>query len=280
MEAKNLHEKTALKIGLACALGAMIGTVISLKINDHFWWVGTIVGVITGYLSYEFPKIMQAVPTAWQKAKEMSLKPRGLKNGEDKRVARLLLGVIGICLLNVLAISSFQVYFFGGPHIPNTNNMVEYNGLVRTLLLTLASLWIFVEITSIALILVFTAVLLQIFFISGVEVNKNIDFMNGYKNIIKYGNFIVFPIWVTYHTIRLFVSLIYTCARLIWHFFKNLLLLIHSEARLICGLDAGIGSVIGYLYGSPIIGALFGAIFGIANYYIVSIKILKLKPKF
>lgn len=53
---------------------------------------------------------------------------------------------------------------------------------------------------------------------------------------------------------------------------------IHSEIWLLCGLDAAIGTGIGYYLGSALIGAVVGGIFGLVNYQIISVWWLHLVP--
>ncbi len=53
---------------------------------------------------------------------------------------------------------------------------------------------------------------------------------------------------------------------------------VHSQRRTICFVDAALGSMIGYTFGSAILGAAAGALLGILNYEIVSLRVLKLTP--
>lgn len=59
---------------------------------------------------------------------------------------------------------------------------------------------------------------------------------------------------------------------------KQVFILIHSECRTICFVDAALGTGVGLYFGSPILGAVIGGLLGLVNYYVVSIKILKIKP--
>ena len=63
-------------------------------------------------------------------------------------------------------------------------------------------------------------------------------------------------------------------ARFSWHLFK----LIHSDERLLCGIDAAIGVLIGYFTGNALIGALLGGLFGVLNFEIMSKRVLKVVP--
>lgn len=63
--------------------------------------------------------------------------------------------------------------------------------------------------------------------------------------------------------------------RFLKRFCWELFLRIHSEIRLLCGIDAMIGTTIGYFAGSAIIGALVGGLFGVLNYAIITELYLK-----
>ena len=58
-------------------------------------------------------------------------------------------------------------------------------------------------------------------------------------------------------------------------FFWKLFLLIHSEMRILCGVDAMIGAVIGYFVGSAAMGALYGGIVGVFNFLVITELCLK-----
>lgn len=98
---------------------------------------------------------------------------------------------------------------------------------------------------------------------------------------------LTYLIWLTKKDIaRFFVRLPNRIVRAIFAIFKvlvsflwKLFKLIHSDVRVLCLIDGAIGGVIGYLFGQPLIGAVFGAAFGMLNYRVVSIWWLKLKPK-
>ncbi len=48
--------------------------------------------------------------------------------------------------------------------------------------------------------------------------------------------------------------------------------------RLLCGVDAAIGTAVGYYFGNALIGAAAGAVFGVVNYWVVAVRILRLRP--
>jgi hypothetical protein len=64
---------------------------------------------------------------------------------------------------------------------------------------------------------------------------------------------------------------------IIARFIKTLFVLIHSDLRLLCGIDSLIGSAIGYFTGNVLIGALVGGVLGVLNYELVSKRWLKVE---
>jgi hypothetical protein len=66
---------------------------------------------------------------------------------------------------------------------------------------------------------------------------------------------------------------------LVGKFFMELFQYIHSDVRLLCGMDAAIGAGVGYFAGDMLIGALFGGAFGLLNYKIVRTYIFKISPQ-
>ena len=57
------------KVFLACALGALVGSLIALQFGPHFWWVGAFAGGFVGYLVYDFPAVLVAIPKAYRDAR-------------------------------------------------------------------------------------------------------------------------------------------------------------------------------------------------------------------
>lgn len=53
---------------------------------------------------------------------------------------------------------------------------------------------------------------------------------------------------------------------------------VHSDRRVICFADSVIGATVGFFCGSAFTGALIGAVLGMANYELVSVRWLKLVP--
>jgi hypothetical protein len=74
--------------------------------------------------------------------------------------------------------------------------------------------------------------------------------------------------------VLVFMLLIAIC-----YYTVQLVRLVHSDLRLLCGVDAAVGVLVGWQFGSPLLGTLIGGAFGALSYRIVSMRILKLAPK-
>lgn len=60
-------------------------------------------------------------------------------------------------------------------------------------------------------------------------------------------------------------------------FFKHLFILVHSERRTLCCLDAMLGTLVGYYFGSWPAGAVAGLVFALISYELVSKRWLRLQ---
>lgn len=238
------------RIFLACALGAFIGALVALQLSPTFWWIGTAVGFIVGYLAYEYATVLHAIRVAWKalsgirfegiQFRKIQLKKE--KAGWWKSPAYVALGMLSpltnvIALVSVFCvanldrqewISQYFIHFF--------TFLVAYFGY----LLTMASAAKFHEVRR------------------------------KTKWLIKYLNvFAVIGYWIPIGIFKLL--------RFAFRFTRSVVVFIHSDVRLLCGVDAAIGAGIGYFAGNALVGALAGGILGVANYYL-AVKLLKPVP--
>lgn len=61
-------------------------------------------------------------------------------------------------------------------------------------------------------------------------------------------------------------------------FFGAFFLLIHSDLRLLCGIDAALGTAAGYFAHNAFAGGVIGGLIGLLNYELISKRWLKLVP--
>ncbi|PIR06772.1 MAG: hypothetical protein COV55_02260 [Candidatus Komeilibacteria bacterium CG11_big_fil_rev_8_21_14_0_20_36_20] len=248
------------KVFVACALGALIGSIVALQMNPYLWWIGLLVGGLTGYLSYEFKAVIAAVPKAWNAA---SWRPS--KEVKWATVAFICVYisivsiVLGIAILNP---------------IPKREVLIAKPDILLYSFLGL--------MTSLVFLIGLTITLIEQPKLKN-NITKSFQLIALYCNPISVATFL--PLWCLYKFITHLPAMIAFIFKTGWsiictlgRFIKFLFLLIHSDIRLLCGIDATIGSGIGYLTGNVLIGMVAGGVFGVLNYQIVSLKILKVVP--
>lgn len=257
-------EKTAMKVFLACAFGAFIGSMVALQLNRYFWWLGLIVGGFAGYISYEFERIKTAAPQAWKTARKVEIRFEVIKKG-----GKALMYCLLACLASLIVGFCFFVNFYLVASISPRINFLEKILLLvsgpENLLVT-SILGLFITLVFLGLI------------ITGFD-----DKFGNYSNNEFIGfaiSLVAAPILsISLLALYAIYKLTPTVARFTTRFTKQFFLLIHSDIRLLCATDAAIGAGIGYFSGSAIIGAIAGGIFGVINYKVVSQYILHLQPK-
>lgn len=262
------------KIFLSSGLGALIGTIVAIKLIP-FWFLGTIVGFLVGYLAYEVKNVLQAIVKAFKVARHEVFPGFWKRFVAHGSVTNLGIGTW--CLSYVLSYLLAKFFITDEPEI---GALMIFFYSIFAFSFSIPIFAVFIKITEYG---------------AKIDNPRNLVYRGGYKHIREKGStylgiikwfFLGFSIvvwsvvkfffWVMWKYTSIFVwKTVFFCAV----FLKKMFLLIHSDVRLLCGTDAAIGTVIGYFFQSPIVGCLAGAILGLANYYIVSIKILKLQPE-
>ena len=234
-------ENRSLKIFLACATGAGIGTLIAMEVNHYFWWVGGLVGGFLGYLVYN-PKETIAVFIT---------------------VATTIFG-------KIIYFPYKDAFEQGATIFVLTSNIV-IPFLIYGTLVAATKDFIFMYALMCGMHL-----MLSIMFGVMIAVDRkrcpSAGFDKG-EGIKLFNPFIIYPMVLIGIT-----SLVIKGIRLLPRFFRTFVILIHSEVRLLCGIVATLGAKIGYFSGSAIVGALAGGVIGVIYYKIISEWMLGLKP--
>lgn len=259
-------KREAGKVFLACAIGAGIGSLVALEMARAFWWIGLLVGGLAGYLSYEWRAVLRAIPAAYRAARGWH-PPRGY--WQSIRLFFVLISAIVLWCSALLFVSVVDEV----PPEQLTHNLVNLAWGVAGM---------------------FTAGLLLV--IGFAIAYRNVTPDENYLSAMRKANFWMFPPivlfwhlprgiwWVARRLPRAMALTIVGIARGIVAFIRfmkrfiwQLFLRIHSEMRLLCGIDAMLGAAVGYFAGSAIIGALAGGLFGVLNYAVVTERWLKPK---
>jgi hypothetical protein len=270
--------RDALKIFIACAIGAAVGTIVALDMNKYFWWLGLLAGGATGYLSYEWRAVIRAIPAAYRAA------------GRVKFPSKPILCRLRLFIWASMATTSFGAWMYiasslAKPLLPK--GIILSSLGVMCLLFTLVCFLLTFAFAFVTMIMTFAG-----------QVGNE---MNEFAGVFRKTAFVVSPptvvFWHLPHgllfvmkkvpqavaaTFRFILSVLVRAPqdfkatlgfakRFGWQMFVR----IHSERRLICGVDALLGSMIGYFAGSAAVGALAGGILGAVNYAVVTERWLR-----
>jgi len=251
--------KESLKVFLACFIGGFIGTAVALQLG-LFWWLGLILGGFVGYLAYEFKAVIQACKAAWQAVIRIRItKRQRRKFGNYLKIYfrawfSLAAGAYGTAWIGVGLLLGFLAGKCKG---------MDWGT--------------FGEVTMWAILLVSV-------FCLGLTRDEG-----SRKELLRY-NLVRVYLWLLPKYIFLGVvclikliihapKLIAKAAKTIAKFAKHVFIEIHSDERLLCGIDAAIGVAIGWAAGNALVGGFSGGLFGVLNYEVISKRILHLAPK-
>ena len=257
---------TEKNVGLACFIGAIIGTILSLQFSPKFWWLGIVTGGLAGYLSYEFMKVVQAVRFTFSIIQnEYSDNFRHVRE-----VAR------------VIAVTTRRFLYYSG-----LVSMVVLIGLTWELVLFVAvpSFWLrekVVEMYSITILISLIlgiCVLLAYGMIRDVRKSSfylDVDYKTFTKCLLRANPlsclfYLIFGIYLLLRNIP-------AICRFLVKFGKNVFLWIHSEIRILCAVYSMTGALAGYMFKNALLGGVVGLVLGVMTYRLISIRLLKSVP--
>ena len=278
-------------IALACAIGAGLGSMLAIDFGA-FWFLGLLIGGIAGYFIYDLPTVIKAIPRAWKFAmeKRKNFIPF-LKSYMLPGITYVILFLVYVIFMSLFACKVESYYF------ANSSGFKLMEPFLGTFL-CLASLFLSLATLQLRYPGIYQA--LDGDTIMGFAKGNFTTESHKYtgviiidwarKNFLIFGAIILFsPIVVillsVYTGIRVSVSILFWlpkagkeiglfCGRFLWKLFK----LIHSDLRLLVGINSCLGGFVGFYFHSVLVGILAGAVWGFISYYVISLKLLKLKP--
>jgi hypothetical protein len=287
------------KVTTACFLGGSLGALVALELNQYFWWLGIIFGCLVGYIGYSFKEIPSAMKKAWEITRS--------------NWTKMFLGIFSVhywcnalCVLlktfsiSILYIATFAfvfvilIAFIGGfigfffITILSVITALDYtmsgispieamNSFIVTLYIdTIPQLLWYCFMPQLSVILglkLLVCIEEKQYFSHGVSWINCISIALAFSPLAI---FFIVPLCLVVLVIAVLIIFSSVLFMVMKEWVKNLFILIHSDMRLLCATDALIGATTGYLVGNAFVGGIIGAISGIINYQLVSVRWLKL----
>lgn len=260
-----MENKTRLNIVIACFAGAFIGAMLGLElaVYSRFLWIpSALVGGVIAYLTYNLREVGVALRQAWISV--VDWRPDRLRLAEQYRSAiNWLTKVAYIFLFFVLWSGLVIVGVESGQEAVLLRFLLFWFGAFAVgfwmLISTLQSASVLSGMTRWVVLIVNPVVLL-------------IAIIVGMLCMVAWSLFSIVRHWRK--ILRGVATAVLTTGRLI----KRVFVLIHSDVRTICLVDATIGATVGYFLASAWLGGAIGAAAGLINYEFISIRWLKLAP--
>lgn len=259
------------RIFLACAFGAFIGTLVALQMSHMFWWIGALAGAGVAYVGYNLNEIAAAISIAWRHT--TSWRP-------DYEWWKAYLGSIKVIFYSITDATLVLVIGFVVLDMlirGATETTVDYAKDVGSLCVMFS-----IFMTLVCAIPSSNESRAWLAKTASYPVTNPVKFClwSMPKGILHGVLWLVIRIpagfKVTMTFFKATAMLIPNVASFAKRFSVELFRLVHSELRLLCAVDAALGTTIGYFTGNAIIGALAGGLLGVVNYEIITVRVLKL----
>lgn len=282
-----------LSIALACAFGALIGTLTALEISTRFeygsylWTIGALVGGITAYVAIDFRHFCACVAHSYRRT--IAWRPYGLWWRAFGSAFVVAAAVVPTIMTGIVILFGTLISF--------DRTVPEY---------TLMGVFVYTPLAITPLAIIAFSIIVMLFMGTliglaetirhGQEQEKWAERLHSTIemnwSMARIGNPVAVVVIAMRYALRgLRYSIVHSpdaaratrstvknICNIIAIFVAGVFVYVHSQRRMICFVDATIGAAIGYAFGSAIIGAIAGALLGVLNYEIVSVRLLRLVP--
>lgn len=263
-------DNTTKMIVAACSVGAAIGGLIMLMISSGYAWIGIPGGAAAGFLAYNFQEVLRVIPGAWRAT------VLGLRDDRNKESLKQLGWWFLVRPYAHLTIVVFTVYVLMDHWHLLANPLVGWVWLlvvIFSLGLSMGFFWLIALLAKMASPKQFK------------ERNPHLE-LDEPRDIIEMAGLSSYGEvgWLLLHAIKF-------CFVLPWRllkFFWVVLRLIHSDKRVICAVDAGVGAAAGYFFllkpdmdlpakiAFVLSCALIGGVLGLVSWELVSKRLMGL----
>ena len=295
----------ARKIAAACFIGGSLCCAGAFVFAPVYWWFGLVAGVAGGYVGYEFREVLNAIPVA--------LRAVG-QGGASAWSGVIVLAKRWLSkphpFFYPAAVVCVPLYIWGAFPLLLPTTLETHSSALITFLAA-AAIVVFVELmVAVSLLFVGLAfigarvgercywwpfLLIGPHSMASVQKAWSLEGKGyrreplTYRNVARWANkgfglAVLFFVWTLWKHLAIGVwATLYFSSRFAWHLFG----LIHSEKRVLCAIDGTLGGAVSYVWLAStstsftgqatliIFGGLLGAAFGVANWEIVSKRVLR-----
>jgi hypothetical protein len=229
------------KIACACFVGGSLTAALAFYLAPMFWWLGILAGAAAGYLGYEFREALRAIPIAYKKAHwEARYAWEQLK-----RPHPLLIWAITVLALVVPP----YIWFAQNPSFFVDSNQLLQLPVANLLLIHFMSLFV-IGATPFLIGVILAGIGMDWPLVFPRNLTVREFFLALFLGARRAGVYACLDMWVALaRKVRYGVLLAY-------HFCIHLFILIHSDNRLICAVDAPLGGMIAFLVGHRYVNTL------------------------
>lgn len=270
-----MQSHPALKIVVASALGAFIGSLVGLQFTPSLWWIGMIVGGLVGYVSYEFGTIVRAIPVAATQARYLVNRAQNVNYPQIGKALRglgiaIAYGVGVIIVMAAFCVSAGLMWTLPITGLVALDHPFNLLANIRHLLV-----W-----TCFAGILMWTGTLsviqeLGMSYLSNRQLYAIVYFKATPFGILFY--WLPRGIWALIRGLIWTINFLVKAIVFVAFLASKLFTLVHTDRRLLCAIDAALGAGAGMLTHNPLVGAIAGGLIGLIDYELVSKRLLKVE---
>lgn len=287
------------KIALACFIGGIFCVVTAFAADPHYWWVGIFAGIMGGYVAYEFRKVYRALFVAIRVAGQRSSTAMKIAAPNVIKKAVIWLSKPHYFVYPAIILSA-PPYFLGMMQIEQNLNVVVVGvSFCFIFLVALGAVIFFAWAGSVFGDRSYWYPFLVPGTVCCVSTAKKIEILEKdglvqrpltYTNVVRW-----FLLGIVVAVRYLAWTLWKEIALCVWNFVsgvgaivKEVIIMVHSDMRILCALNGTLGGVISYVYLGPYVttsvgqasvvffGGMLGALLGVVSYQCVTKKILPL----
>ncbi len=287
------------EVGKASAIAAGMCVLAALLVAPQLWWLGLAAGIAagltSGYVSYDFRKVVLAIPIAWNRTK---LACDVVGGRAFRKIVAFFRrphpfgygAMLGGLTLEILVVALFVARSIGSEASPAEPPTPRTMGLVWALILGPGLLWVLSSMVMGLLLVCFAAWGAKIercyWLDPGVDERwQRIQYQEGYREVLFTYRTIYYLAWVGFRRAAWVVFAFFVWRGWVWlwrkacfigrfyrRFGGELFRLIHSEGRVVSALYGTAGGVVALLVGhahvatapEKVLLVFFGVLLGFA----------------